>query len=444
MITLVEPQKHIAELWGKQKVIEQATYRLMHYVFRVDYDKKVHLHNFVTGEQVILEQEETELVDKLPALYRPEMEQMVTNHYLVPEDSDEHQQVSNLRQIIRKLADVQRPKNITHYTILTTTACNARCYYCFEQGIKTVTMSEQTANDVVDYIATNCSKNEKVHISWFGGEPTVVTYRIDQICSGLQEKRVDFWSDITTNAYLFDADMVYRARKLWNLQSANISMDGIGERYNNIKAYVNPTENPYQRVLRNAGLLLQEGIRVNIRMNFDVNNYSDFEGLLHDIQERYGDSPLLNVYAHQINGEYSNDGIHGSEEWFAEKIVELNSLAREHGLYRKSLHPWALISIGCKAAMDSTVTITPEGNLVRCPEQLGEDQITGTVKEGVTNEELVQSWKQLVDFAMCEDCCYYPICLKVLNCTAKERCIYKREYDALYREETIKIYNASL
>lgn len=37
-------------------------------------------------------------------------------------------------------------KAITNYTILTTTGCNARCFYCYEKGTKPVTMTAETAD----------------------------------------------------------------------------------------------------------------------------------------------------------------------------------------------------------------------------------------------------------------------------------------------------------
>ena len=103
MKTIVEPKEHIDKLWGKQRIHEDAVYRQMRYVLRVDHNGKVLLHNVVTGRLVVLDQGETEALETLPAAYRPEMESLVTEHYLVPEDYDEHQQVVNLRNILWKI-----------------------------------------------------------------------------------------------------------------------------------------------------------------------------------------------------------------------------------------------------------------------------------------------------------------------------------------------------
>ena len=56
MRTIVEPKEFIAKLWGKQKINDTDTFRMMRYVIRDDYDGKVLLHNVVTGQLVVLDQ----------------------------------------------------------------------------------------------------------------------------------------------------------------------------------------------------------------------------------------------------------------------------------------------------------------------------------------------------------------------------------------------------
>ena len=439
MVTIVEPQKNISNLWGIQPILYEKNYRLMQYVLRVDYDGRVLLHNVVTGRLVVLTQIEADLLDKLPTVYKPSMKEMVEKHFLVPNDYDEHKEVYKLRTILRRIGELRSPKEITHYTILPTTSCNARCYYCFEQGSKIVTMTEQTANEVVEFISRN-SGDKSIHIAWFGGEPTVAAVRIDQICEGLNRYCVKFYSSITTNGYLFDEEMVHRAKGLWNLKYVNISMDGTEEKYNIIKSFINPKDNPYQRVMKNIGVLIDQDIRVNLRMNFDMNNFNDFQELLKEILGRFGNTPLISVSAHQVNGSFPIVTQHGSEEWFSAKIVELNDIARAAGVYRRKMTLPSLVSLGCKASLSSTVTITAEGNLVRCPEQFGDDQITGNVREGVINRQLVLSWKQLMDNEKCVECVFYPKCLKILNCSVGDQCTYKMEYDTIVRRTMIKSY----
>lgn len=226
----------------------------MKYVLRVDHEGNTALHNVVTGQLVLLDRDEIDVINSLPTGYAPVMDALIADHYLVPEAYDEHKQVVNLRSVLRAM--MPKPKYITHYTILPTTACNARCYYCFEQGVKPVTMTGETADQVVKFIAEHCGPEKTVRISWFGGEPTIAAHRIDQICNGLMAKGITFVSDITSNGYLFDVNMVSRAHDLWHIKSIMISVDGVGQTYNKVKAYLDTHDDPYERVMRNVGLLL--------------------------------------------------------------------------------------------------------------------------------------------------------------------------------------------
>lgn len=433
MQTIVEPKQHIDELWGKQRVREDKTYRLMKYLIRVFHEGKVLFHNVVTGQLVVLETDEAKVVSELPTLYTPVMKQLVTEHYLVPEDYDEHQQVMNLRTILRKLDYTQQDAHIVSYSILPTTACNARCYYCYEHGVEPMTMTEQIADEVVEFIRRNSGNNRKVGIQWFGGEPTIASARIDQICNGLRKNGIDFVSTMITNGYLFDEEMVARAKKCWNLAGLQISIDGTEQQCNEIKAFSVKSSSPYRRIIRNVGLLIQNDIQVGLRMNFDLGNEDEFGQLLTEIKNLYGKSKYLSVRAYPVVGEYARpDGAirHGSDAWLDETLLRLNDQARRAGLRlpKKSLP--SLRYRGCAAQRDSFVAIMPNGDLVKCVEQLGPEQKVGDLQTGVVNEPLIESWKLLADYDKCKDCSYYPECIKTMNCSGKDRCLNRdRHYE---------------
>lgn len=425
MRTVVEPQQHIAALWSKPEVRNGETFRLMRYVFRVDHESKVLLHNIVTGQLVVLDQEEAKILDVLPAQYTSQMKQLVDDHFLVSYQFDEYQQVSGLRTVLRKLDALQRNSGITTYTILPTTACNARCYYCFEHGTKIVTMSEQTANDTVDYIVSHCGTERKVFITWFGGEPTVAANRISQISEGLRKNNIHYQSEMTSNGYLFDQEMVSQAKTLWNLRRIQICVDGTEKNYNETKLYVNASENPYQRVMRNIQLLLDAKIAVGLRMNFDIGNYTDFEDLVKEVKERFQGNRLLHLSVHPIIGEHAGKNgivLHGNDAWFEDKIVELNQIGEEADLIQRKAELPHLQHKLCLAASDYAITITADGSLARCPEQFDDDQITGNLKEGQSNIALVQSWKKLADWKRCRNCIFSPTCVLVKNCSTSEKC----------------------
>lgn len=438
MVTIVEPKKHIISLWGKQEIQECKSYRLMRYLIRVDHDGKVLLHNVVTGQLVVLNESEVSVLNQLPRKYSPVMVQLVNDYFLVPEDYDEHSKVVSTRVVLRKLETSKTKKSINHYVILPTTACNARCYYCFEHGVKTVTMTKETANDTVEFIAKNSGLDQKVSIMWFGGEPTVAANRIDQISEGLQNKRINYTSTMVSNAFLFDEHMVKKAKTLWNLKRIQISVDGMENTYNSTKNYVAPGGNPFERVMRNVGLLIDNGISVDLRMNFNLNSYTEFSNLLKEVVDRYKGNTYLQLYAFPILGEHQCfDGkvYHGDDKWLNETTVLLNNMARDAGLFHRNHELPFLRHLGCGADDDHAVTINAQGVIVECPEKFEDDQRVGTLKEGITDKKAVLSWKEVADHQKCIECEFFPRCFRLKKCSADDRCYFldrnRQYYEAI-------------
>lgn len=424
MISLCEAKQHIVNIWGSQKIKFDQTYRLMTYVLKVECEDKIALLNVVTGKLVFLEAAERIVFESLPANYDSVMESLIKEYFLVPIDFDEHQQVKNIRYILQKLQKNSKDV-ITKYVILPTTACNARCYYCFEAGVETHTMSEQSAEDVVKYIVEH-SEGNKIQIMWFGGEPTVAKKRITQICDGLKKQGIEFFSKMISNAYLFDEKIVEEAKTIWNLKHIQITIDGSELTYNKIKNYVNVTGSPYKKVLQNVSSLINNKINVSVRMNVDLNNYQDFSMLLNDISTQIGKSDYLQVFAHPVIGEYPNENgitLHGDEDWMAQKIIDLNQQSMDAGFYnnQKMLLPF-LKYTGCMADNDSNIVIGPLGTLSRCCERFENEEIVGNIYDGIINKEHYYSWKEIADYEKCQACIFYPECVKLVNCSSGDFC----------------------
>ena len=437
MRTIVKAHHFIASLWESPKEIEELDFRAMRYVLRIDYKGKTFLHNVVTGQLVELEEEESKAFSMLPAKFTPVMKQLIDARYLVPIDYNEQKAVSSLRRVLWTIRETQGSKDITYYTILITTACNARCYYCFEQGVKPVTMSKKTADDVVNFIVSHCGGKE-ITIRWFGGEPTIAVNRIDQICEGLNKKGISFSSLLTTNGYSLDENSILKAKLFWNLKFVTVSIDGTESTTNRIKAFVAACDNPYSVIMRNVGLFLEQKIYVGLRMNFNQENYEDFPRLLNEVYNRFGDNPYLQITPHHINQYFGEEDGIDIEEWYSEKLFDFFCLAKKRGLYRNRTKLPRLFYQMCEAANDDAITITPQGNLVSCGEQLGDDEVKGDLKQGVINNAIVQAWKQFIDYDRCLCCELYPSCPSMLKCTNKDKCYYKKWKKSQYIDEILR------
>lgn len=130
------------------------------------------------------------------------------------------------------------------YFILTEN-CNLRCTYCFEKDTRTAvkTMSEEVAFKTVDYLLDNCvqrvemgEKNAYVHITFFGGEPTLATDLMIKILRYTKNRSLDLGVQvkfsIITNGTIFNEkveEFLEEWYMLFGTVDIQLSVDGCPE-----------------------------------------------------------------------------------------------------------------------------------------------------------------------------------------------------------------------
>lgn len=410
----------VIQIWGEQK-LKDGDYRLYRYVLRTECPDGTLLLNNVSGELVLLTPEETECVDSLPQSRTEVMTNLIRRHFLVTVNYDDRRSVDQLRNIFRIL---NKNRDITHYHILPTSNCNARCFYCYEHDMPRENMSEETGFKVVEFIANHCGKNRKVTLDWFGGEPTLGIRRIDQICRGLREKQISFTSLMISNGYLFSDELIQKAIETWNLTDIQITLDGTEEIYNRTKAYVNAGDNPYRTVLDNITKLARKKIRVVIRLNLDCHNMNDLEVLIDELEERFSQNKYINVYVAIIHENLGTAPIRhtvSDEQWLEMKWNELQNRLVHAGLRHSREELPRLEYNFCMAGDDSTVLITPSGNLAKCEHRIY-DSIVGSLDTGIEYQDEVESWKQEKIWDRCLKCDLYPNCYFLERCSIARKC----------------------
>ena len=437
MKTIKEPRKKIAQLWRRPGP-KQATYRPMKYLLKTPVEDGLLLYNVVTSEMILLEGEEEKLFSGLPASHDPAMDELIARHFLVPEGFDESKSVEQLRALIKKL---EPSKRVTGFTILPTTECNARCYYCFESDHPRCTMTEQIAADTVAFIADKC-KGEPVEISWFGGEPLVGAKRISQICAGLRERKIKYRSSIVSNAYLFDESIIRTAKDEWHLTMAQITLDGTEKVYNETKAYVLPKENPYHRVLRNIDALLEQGVTVNIRLNVTAKNAADLSDLIDELAARFGGKKGFTGYSHAVYEDVGYDPVSYDDdmrEWVDIQTSALDAKLREKKLLGSLSRLPELQWFHCMTDNDSCRVIYPDGIIGKC-ENMSSREGVGDIYRDVTDEVMNARHKETKQLPGCADCLLFPNCVNLAICPETGSCSKTKvdwkldRYSALMKE----------
>jgi len=407
----------VDKVLGKQKRIEGQTYRLMTYVIQCPVEDGVLLYHTLTYCLVLLTHEEKKDISA--------QLELIDFWFFVPEEHDDRK----LCHQIRQLAQLFKPseKYITDYTILTTTGCNARCFYCYEKGTKPITMTTETAHNVSRFIITH--RDEKnVKISWFGGEPLVNIKVIDQICSELKEYDVPFKSSMISNGYLFDIDIVQRAKELWQLQNVQITLDGTEQTYNNVKNYVYKSTNAFEKVLKNIKLLTDEDIKVVIRLNVDKHNIDEMAQLITLLHDRFGTNNFLSIYSCEIYGKRTpidNAALYDQRMQLEQQIEMYN-----YKIKRKL--PKDIKLNRCMADYDRSAVISPDGHLGKC-EHYVDSEFFGHINSEDRDKEVLRRFKERrADIEACANCSYYPQCFWLLMCPNHDDCTPELQKEHIY------------
>ena len=386
---------------GRQKRANGERYRLMTYVVQQPVNDGLLLYNTLTCSMVLLSPDEAADITA--------QQELIDRWFLVPQEHDDQKLCRQVRQMAALLT--LAPKVVTSYTILPTTGCNARCFYCYEQGTRPVTMTAETASKVVRYIVAHRG-SETVHISWFGGEPLVNAKVIDQICTELNGQGVPFRSEMVSNGYLFDVDKVQRARDLWQLQKVQITLDGTAQTYNRVKAYVYQGVNAFERVLQNIGMLTAAGIRVNIRLNVDKHNIGEMAELAELLHQHFGSNEHLSVYSHELFGERTPED---NATLFAQRM-QLEQQIAKHGILRIKELPKDIHLNRCMADNDGSVVIAPDGHLGKC-EHFIDREFFGHIDSEERNEAILRKFKERrAEMEACATCPFYPQCYRLVMC----------------------------
>ena len=424
MEVIRKAESRIQKAWGKQKE-KDTSYRLLKYIISNEIEGSLYLHNVITGEFIQLNEKERKFISSLPNVLNEDVMELMEKHFLVPVDYDERKVVDQLRHLMKVLFPV---KEMTGYTILPTTHCNARCFYCFELGYKQEHMTPQRAHEVVEYILAH-SPRKKVSLNWFGGEPLVGMKIIHQICTELKENDVEITSSMISNGILFNEEVIREAKELWKLQRVQITIDGTEKIYNVVKAYVGQKGSPYQTVMRNIRLLNDAGIRVSIRINLGFHNIDDTKKLIKELSGTFKDCDKVSMYVHELfenEGENARPYTDQERDRLMKMVNELNDFAESQGKYSRLKGLPSLKTKYCMADQDGSVIIQPGGELCKCEHESAKDNF-GTIDSKELNQDWLNAWKEHAFNEECYDCPLYPNCYIPTKCSTNGYCILAKQ-----------------
>lgn len=417
MRVLIQQNILLLQLLGEQPVHAASEYRPISFCVLLEADGVAVAYNTLTGELIEPMPEEVSALRATCGVSANAVtERLIRKWFLVPKEHDDLGLALEVRTLAR---DLLSQKGKREFTILTTTDCNARCFYCYELGIRRVPMSEQTAQDAAAFIIKTCG-SEKACLNWFGGEPLYNAGVIDIICTALRDAGVEYRSTMVSNGYLFDGETIRRAKELWRLRRVQITLDGTEAVYNKAKAFIyKDGRSAFRVVTDNIERLLQSGIRVSVRMNMGEHNKEDLYALVDWLCERYSERELLSAYPHLLF-DYTQNRIVAQDSAArlarAQELLAFEQYCADKGLLRAAPIENEIKINHCMADSPRAVTILPSGKIGKC-EHFAESEFVGDIYSGVDNAEKVAEFSaSLNNQALCGGCPVFPRCIRLKKC----------------------------
>ncbi len=301
--------------------------------------------------------------------------------------------------------------------------CNLRCEYCFaSQGTyngERAFLNVETGKKAFDFLVKSSGKRRNLEVDFFGGEPLMnfetIKELVDYGRSLEKEHNKHFRFTITTNGVLLDDEKIDYINE--NMDNVVLSIDGRKDTNDKMRKTINE-KGSYDVIVNNyKNFVSKRGDKdyfargtftaYNLDFSEDVRHMRDLgfdkisvEPVVAQPTEKYA---LLDEHIEVLKDEY-------------EKLAKLY-LESQQDKDRKfqffhfniELDGGPCIykrSIGCGAGTEY-VAVTPTGEFYPCHQFVGQEEfIIGNVDEGITNEEIVNKFKNVSvnDKPVCKEC----------------------------------------
>lgn len=288
-----------------------------------------------------------------------------------------------------------------HFTITPTMECNARCFYCYENGVKCGKMQQEDCENIMRFLKT-LDYSQGIDLTWFGGEPLMNQEWMDCFSESLEKAGIEFSAFIITNGSKINDVTIDKMINKWKIQDVQITLDGSYEEYFSRKEYVDQDDTIYYRILRTIGKLAGKGINVQLRMNIDRNNRESILNAMTDINELFKDNSRVKCYPAFLTG--TNEPLTEKEKIdFIKEMIETSQgkFNVNECLYRLPR------TMACYYFQKNAYSIDVSGNVFICEHMLGHEQLSiGNIKTEIATVEREQSGKR----KECQECVFLPKC----------------------------------
>ena len=309
-------------------------------------------------------------------------------------------------------------------TILPTTNCNARCWYCYEKGIEHFDMSQDIIDNTIQFIKGQFQTERELSINWFGGEPLMHFDAIQQITIAAKVAGFTLNTCVTTNGSLITPKLISLLKDNYKDISMSITIDAIGKDYGSVKRFVNfPSEQAYDRLISNLKLALSAGIRILLRINFK--DFKEAKKIYSHLETLFSDYPrsLYYIYYAPIWDKKRGHSLEETLQYidYMRNGYDINILANPYidNVFIHHIANERKMSY-CTAMNKHHYVVNADGSLYRCHCLVSDNKYAcGNVKDGVNFSSLgYKMFEPNIKAIQCKACPNLPICL--VKCKARD------------------------
>lgn len=342
------------------------------YTIAIPYQGYIVLYNTLRQEALLINKEYVELfMNQNKEAYMPRWnsvegkismslrENLCKKGYVINNPQEDIGQASKI------LFDARMDKNTLNIVIVPTTACNFRCWYCYEDHTDRSFMTKEETNKILKFIETRIHTEpipQKISIHWFGGEPllsyqTVMLPFMNDVYSLCGVYGIELDSGMTTNGYLIRKDMINSFDR-WGTRNFQITIDGNESLHNSIRFLPNG-KGSYKKIIRNIVLLANHNIHVTIRINVSDSTILDTGVLCQELKnEGLNASKYIHFHIEKVwqSSQKVQSKIESMTQSLSQNNFEVSSIySSPHTIWKP-----------CYADCENHITIGPHGLVYKC------------------------------------------------------------------------------
>lgn len=299
-------------------------------------------------------------------------DQLAEVGFLVPEGEDE------LAAIIERNRRKQRAEGVLEYVLLPTSFCNMGCEYCGQEHSQDGPMDDWE-RAVIAHVTEGIARptTNKVHISWFGGEPMAGYPRLIRVSRALTEAAdgagVRYSSSMTTNGSLLTVKKLIELREVARVSVLCITLDSTPELHDR-RRFLKGGGTSFSKITEVLTAALREpalsDVTFRMRTNVDTGNREALLRYFQHMKELGFDHPQVLFELYPVH-PWSNDvsAVELARTEYANAEIDWLAMMTRLGL-QCGLVPAKARPVVCVATQPSATVVSSTGAVFSCTEHV--------------------------------------------------------------------------